>query len=355
VIQYPERPFRGNRIRSSQALADWHAQANVESALEPDICIVDAHHHLYGNGSETYHYLPKELKADIDSGHNIVATVYVEAYQAGWREDGPAELRSTGEVERIVRITSNHGWEFNRVASAIVSFVDLTAGDKVSSVLEAHLHAAQGRLRGVRQQATWDGGTVGRYITNAPIPKLLNDRRFMEGFARLREHGLSFDAAVYHTQLMDVAHLADAFPDVPIVLNHLGMPIGVEDFGRDRSGVFDRWRESMREVSLRSNVYVKIGGLGMAVHGFGFDSGRSPANSTTLAEAWRPFILTCIDTFEPDRCMFESNFPVDKQSCSYVALWNAYKIATRALSRSERENLFARTAARVYRLPQLPV
>jgi L-fuconolactonase len=349
-------PFIGNRIRTSKTLADWHAGAETEVAMEPELAIIDAHHHLYGDAADAHHYLLDELNADIDAGHRIVATVYVEAYHAGWRTEGPPELRSTGEIERIVRLTAapeSRPGDACRIASAIVSYVDLTSEARVASVLDAHLSTGQGRLRGVRQQSTWDGGRVGRFIANTPNPGLLNDRQFRNGYRRLREYGLSFEATVYHTQLAEVASLADGFPDIPIVLSHIGIPIGVEDYAQNRAQVFDRWRGGMRDLALRPNVNLKIGGLGMPVLGFGFEAGEKPANSSELAESWRSLILTCIETFGADRCLFESNFPIDRQSCSYVSLWNAYKIATRSLSQSERENVFGRTAVRVYRLPEL--
>jgi L-fuconolactonase len=349
-------PFIGNRIRTSEALADWHARADAEVAMEPELAIIDAHHHLYGDAADTHHYLIDELSADMDAGHRIVGTVYIEAYQAGWRTEGPPELRSTGEIERIVRLTAtpdSKPGDACRVASAIVSYVDLTSEASVVSVLDAHLSTGQGRLRGVRQQATWDGGRVGRFIANTPHPGLLNDRQFRNGYRRLQDYKLSFEATVYHTQLAEVVSLADAFPDIPIVLNHIGVPIGVEDYAQSPEQVFDRWRGGMRDLALRPNVNLKIGGLGMPVLGFGFEAREKPPNSSELAESWQPLILTCIETFGADRCLFESNFPVDRQSCSYVSLWNAYKIATRSLSQSEREDVFARTAARVYRLSEL--
>lgn len=349
-------PFIGNRIRTSEALACWHAGAEAEVAIEPELAIVDAHHHLYGDAADTHHYLLDELNTDLNAGHRILATVYVEAYHAGWRTDGPPELRSTGEIERIVRLTavpdSKTGCS-GRVANAIVSYVDLTAETSVAPVLDAHISAGQGRLRGVRQQATWDGGKVGQFIANTPTRGLLNDLQFRNGYRRLQEYGLSFEATVYHTQLAEVASLADAFPNIPIVLNHMGIPIGVEEYATNRKQVFDRWRCALRDLALRPNVSLKIGGLGMPVLGFGFEAGARPANSSELAKAWQPLILTCIETFGADRCLFESNFPVDRQSCSYVSLWNAYKIATRSLSQSEREDVFGRTATRVYRLSKL--
>ncbi len=360
--------FTGNRIRTSRELAGWHAGADAEAALDPDLAIVDTHHHLYGDVADTHHYLLAQLNADLDAGHRIAGTVYVEAYHAGWHTDGPPELRSTGEIERIVRLTSHASCGLaepaapnpesptsnaHRIAIGIVSHVDLSSEHSIVPVIDAHLHAAQGRLRGVRQQATWEGGNVGKFITSTPMPSLLGDRRFRANYARLQEYGLSFDATVFHTQLSDVASLADAFPDIPIVLDHMGIPIGVENYASQREQVVKHWRGALRELALRPNISLKIGGLGMPVLGFRFEARARPANSSELAEAWGPFIRDCIEAFGAGRCMFESNFPVDRQSCSYFSLWNAYKIATRELSSAERADVFGRTAARVYRLPVL--
>jgi L-fuconolactonase len=185
---------------------------------------------------------------------------------------------------------------------------------------------------------------------NAPV-QLLADPRFRQGLAHLERFDLSFDALVLHTQLGELAELADAFPGTRMVLNHVGCVLGVEDYGSGRAATFVGWEKDMRALAARPNVSVKVGGMGMPLFGFGFEHGHRPATSGELVRAWQPFIDTCVDAFGSQRCMFESNFPVDKQSCSYVALWNAFKLATRSWSREARADLFYRTACRTYRLP----
>jgi len=355
-MQSTANSYRGNRHRSTPDLAHWHAPWTPEPALEPALPIVDPHHHLYGTRAELYYYLRDDFEQDIlASGHNLVGTVWVEAYYSGWRTSGPEELRSLGEVENIVRATatplrSAHGP--CRVGAGLVSNVDLTLGDRAAEVLDLHVNAAQGRLSGVRHHASYDAGAIGRFMTPTQ-PQLLADPAFRRGVACLGRFGLSFDALVYHTQLDELAELADAFPNVAMVLNHVGIVIGVAEYAARRAEVLAQWRQSMRALSRRPNVFVKIGGMGMPVFGFGFEGQPRPAGSAALAQAWGPFIEFCIEAFGPARCMFESNFPVDKQSCGYGELWNAFKLASRSLSARERGQLFHGTACRVYRLPEL--
>ncbi|MBB3014065.1 amidohydrolase family protein [Cupriavidus alkaliphilus] len=349
------RPFGGNQVRKTDALLAWHRHAPTEAALEPNLPIIDTHHHLYGTPADASYYRLQDLATDI-GGHRMLGTVYVEAYQAGWRASGPPGMRSLGEVERIVDLTgapvcAAHGQ--CQIAAAIVSHVDLTLGNEVPAILSAHVAVGDGRLRGVRYQATYDAGVVGRHIRNSPMPGLLDDAGFRRGFACLADAGLTFDAAVYHTQLDEVARLADDFPDTVIILNHVGIPIGVEDYREQHDTVMRRWRAGLRELARRPNVMMKLGGLGMPVLGFGFEYADGPASSDVLAQAWRPYFETCVNAFGPARCMFESNFPVDKQSCSYTALWNAFKRATADCAEDERRDLFYRTACRVYHLPAL--
>jgi predicted TIM-barrel fold metal-dependent hydrolase len=230
--------------------------------------------------------------------------------------------------------------------------VDLTLGDAAAPVLEAHAAAAQGRLRGIRLHLTWDGGQVGKFTHSAPR-HLLADSGFRRGFAWLGKLGLGFDALLFHTQLPELIALADAFTETTIVLNHVGTVLGVEEYSADRAAVFAGWEKDMRALARRPNVNVKIGGMGMLLFGFGFESADRPATSAELAKAWQPYIDVCIDAFGPARCMFESNFPVDKQSCGYAEIWNAFKIATRGLSADERADLFYRSACRTYGLAAL--
>ncbi len=347
--------YRGSMPRSTEELLAWHGKAQKEEALEPDLPIVDPHHHLFGNDTDSHYYRLSDLERDLTGGHRIVGTVYVEAYGAGWRKIGPQALRPVGEVERIVEICATPlatRYGPCTVAAGIVAHADLTLGHAVTEVLEAHAAAAQGRLRGVRQLAARDDGLVGRFIKELPRQHLLMNPDFRIGLSQLKKHGLSFDVWVYHHQLHELIDLADSAPETPIVLDHVGGLIGVGEFRSDRAAVVAQWKNDLRKLAERPNVYVKVGGMSMPVFGFGFEQRERPATSAELAQAWQPLIDTCIDTFGTRRCMFESNFPVDNQSCGYTELWNAFKLATRSLSPDERNDLFYRTACQVYRLPE---
>lgn len=348
--------YRGTLQRSTGELADWHARAPREEALEPALPIVDPHHHLHGSSNDQHYYRIEDLARDLAGGHRIMSTVYVEAYEPGWHATGPQSLRPVGEVERIVALAKHPvitSQGHCQVAAGIVAHADLTLGDAVADVLAAHAVAGQGRLRGIRHVAPYDAGVVGRFIKGKPRPHLLADPAFRAGFAQLGRFGLSFDAWVYHPQLGEVRDLAEAFPATSIVLNHVGGLIGVEDYRSERAANVARWRGDLRSLAALPNLSIKIGGLGMPVFGFGFEHGERPASSTRLAQAWAPLIDTCIEAFGPGRCMFEGNLPVDKQSCGYTELWNAFKLASRRLSVDERSDLFHRTACRVYRLPDV--
>lgn len=346
-------PFRGNQPRSSAELAAWHALAVPEPVLDPELAIVDAHHHLYDDPARGSRYLLPDLLSDLDSGHRVTATVYVEAYSSMWRARGPEPMRPVGEIEFAAgmgAIADSGIYGPCRVAAAIVGHVDLMLGDAVGAVLDEELAAGRGRLRGIRQQLAHDAGTVGRHVKHMPPRDRMNEPQFRRGLAQLVSRGLHFEAWLYHHQLRDLAALARALPDLTIVLNHAGGRIGVEELRAQSADVIAAWRADLEALAALDNVVLKIGGLGMAVFGFGFEQGARPATSDELLPAWQPLIAECIELFGPDRCMFESNFPVDRQSCSYRALWNAYKRATAALSPAERLALFSGTATRVYRI-----
>lgn len=348
--------YRGSAPRTTRALHDWHALSAAPEALEPGMPIVDPHHHLFGAPEDALHYRLDDLRADLGGGHNVIGTVYMEAYESGWRATGPQALRPVGEVEQIVGLTGSSVRTAQgecRIAAGIVASADLCLGDAVTEVLEAEIAAGDGRLRGVRHHAATDDGTVGRFIKNRPRPHLLGEASFRQGFARLSRFGLSFDAWIYHTQLDELIDLADAFPDTTIVLDHVGAVIGVAEYRSRRADVLTYWEQRIRALARRPNIRVKIGGMGMPMFGFGFERAERPPASTELSQAWKPFIDTCIDAFGTTRCLFESNFPVDKQSCSYTELWNAFKLATTSLSQDERGDLFYRSACRTYRLPDL--
>jgi L-fuconolactonase len=351
-----EATYRGSMPRSTLSLEQWHAGAVREEVLEPDLPIVDPHHHLYGTAADTNYYRIEDFQKDLSVGHRIIGTVYMEAYKSGWRNTGPESLKSVGEIEMIRHATPGPiaiGRGLCHVAAGIVSNVDLTLGDGVSQVLDSHMEAAGGRLRGVRHHLAIVRGLVGRFIKEPPNPNLLSDPAFRKGYAQLQRHGMSFDAWIYQHQLDELINIADAFAQTPIVLNHLGTIIGVGEFRTQRADVIARWRSQMRGLAARPNVVVKLGGMGMPVFGFGFENGQRPATSSALAKAWQPLVEESIEAFGTSRCMFESNYPVDKQSCGYLTLWNAFKLLTRSMSSDERCDLFYRTACRTYRLPEL--
>lgn len=347
--------YRGNQHRPTKDLLAWQARATAEPAREPDLPIVDPHHHLFNTAVDPLYYRREDMEQDLAGGHRVLGTVYVAAYGAGWRNSGPEALRSVGEVERIVQLSAQplHTPQGPcRLAAGIISDVNLSLGDAAGEVLDAHMAAADGRLRGVRYYTTYHDGALSKFIPNAP-QQLMADAGFRRGFAQLERHRLSFDALVYHTQLRELAALADAFPRTTIVLNHVGMPVGVLDFASQRAEVRRQWEQDMRALAQRPNVVVKVGGMGMPIFGFGFEHGERPATTEALVQAWQPLMQVCIEAFGPARCMLESNFPVDKQSCGYTQLWNAFKLATAALSSTERQASLYRTACETYRLPDL--
>lgn len=352
-----ESDYRGTLLRMTDALCGWHCAGHTEMPLEPRLPIVDAHHHLFGTDADQLYYRVQDLREDVAGGHNVIGTVYCEAYDSGWYKDGPEALRPVGEVQMIVRaaqdasITTAHGP--CELAAGVVAHADMRLGHAVAGVLEAHVAVGAGRLRGVRHRTATDFGRVGSFIENRPAPHMLTNGQFQQGVRQLARYDLAFDAWVYHTQLDELIDLVDAAPDTTIVIDHVGGPIGVAEYRSYQADVTHLWKRKLRELAQRPNVSVKVGGMGMAFFGFGFEHQSQPAHSAALANAWKPCIDTCIEIFGPERCMFESNFPVDKQSASYTSVWNAFKLCTADLSASERCDLFFGTACRVYRLPHL--
>ena len=329
---------------------DW-LDRRRETIIEPELAIVDPHHHLVDR-PETGRYLLPELLADTGSGHDITATVYLE-WLSMYRAQGPADLRPVGEVEfanGMAAMAASGVYGKTQVCAGIVGHADLALGAPVERVLEAMIEAGGGRFRGIRfitashpDQAAW----------GSPVIRpsgLLRDPRVRAGFARLGPLGLSFDAWMYHTKLDDLIDLARAFPETRIVLDHVGGAIGLGPYTGKRDEVFAAWNGKIRELAACSNVHTKLGGLGMRMFGFTHHLGELPPNSEELAAAWRPYIETCIAAFGPERAMFESNFPVDKGSCGYAQLWNAFKRIVASYSATEKAALFAGTATKFYRL-----
>lgn len=326
----------------------WLARLS-EEVLEPDLPIVDAHHHLWEVAG--YEYFLDDLLADLAIGHRIEATVFVQCGYA-YRAHGTEALRPVGETERITAIAeeASRRQRATRVCAGIVGFADLRLGDAVDAVLEAHCAAAGTRFRGIRQIVARNDA-IRRHILPPPPEKLLADADFRRGFARLARFDLSFDAWLYHPQIPELTDLARAFPETPIVLNHLGGVLGIGSYSGRREEVFQIWRQSIRELAQCPNVHMKLGGLGLAVSGRDYHLAPLPASSGELAKDWQPHIAACIEAFGVERCMFESNFPVDKAACSYVVLWNAFKRLVSGASADEKAALFHDNAMRFYRLP----
>jgi L-fuconolactonase len=319
----------------------------LESPLEPELPICDAHHHLWQR--PPHGYMLGDLLQDLRAGHNIVATVAVECRYA-YRNFGAEELRPVGEVEFLESVAERAAADVTikpRVAAAIVGHADLLLGDAVAPVLEAHLAASPQRFRGIRQSATWDASDALR--SEAP-QGLLGDSRFRRGFDCLAKLGLSFDAWVYHPQLTELAELARGFPAVPIILNHIGAPLGVGPYASKRAEVFGLWSSGIVEVAKCPNVVVKLGGVGSLRSGYDWHERAVKPSSVELANILRPYLEHCIEQFGVHRCMFESNFPPEKLANNYVNLWNAFKRITEKYTPGERAALFHDTAARVYRI-----
>ena len=328
---------------------DW-LDRRKEAILEPELPIVDPHHHLWDKADGRY--LLDDLLADTGSGHTIVATVFVQA-RAMLRASGPVEMEHVGETEFVNGVAAMSASGFYgkmRACAGIVGHADLTLGSRVEPVLAAHMRAGGDRFRGIRHITAWDADTTIRNPSYAPPPGLLGDKAFREGFAVLDRLGFSFDAWLYHPQIGEVAELARAFPDTRIVLNHVGGPIGIGAYAGKHKEVFPVWAAAIKALAACPNVYVKLGGLGMRLGGFGFHELPEAPSSETLAAAWRPYIETCVTAFGASRAMFESNFPVDKGSYSYPVFWNACKLLAKGASATEKADLFAGTAARFYRL-----
>jgi predicted TIM-barrel fold metal-dependent hydrolase len=328
---------------------DWLAQY-TEDVIDPMRPIVDPHHHLWDRGGQRY--LIEELSGDIASGHNIIATVYVEA-RSMYRAKGPEEMRVVNEVafaNGAAAMSASGGYGRAAICAGIVGHANLLLGDRVKAVLEAEIAAGQGRFRGIRHSSAWDGEAAVASMYATRPQGLLLDATYRKGFACLAPLGLTFDAWLFHPQLGDFIDLARTFPQQRIILDHCGGPVGLGRFAGKREETFAAWKASIQDVAKCPNVVVKLGGLAMRLLGFDFHERPKPPSSEQAAAAWRPYIETCIEAFGPDRCMFESNFPPDKGQCSYQVIFNAFKRIATQYSEAEKTALFSKTATDVYQL-----
>ena len=349
VPKQPEALVEANRAREKR-LAEWLA-LRPEEALEPDLPIIDSHHHLWVRPGTQY--LLDEFLADVKTGHDIRGSVFVDC-GAFYRKSGPALMAPLGQLEfanGIAAMAASGTYGKTLACAGIVGAADLTVGADVAQVLDAQVVAGGGRFRGIRLIVKWDADEElnnGRVIVP---PGLMQDRDFRAGFAMLGPRKLSFDTMIYHPQILELADLARAFPNTTIILDHIGGLVArTRTYLARKEEATAHWRSSMAELAKCPNVFVKLGGLGMPYLGFGLEKLDVPASSQQLAEAWGPLFKYCIDTFSPDRCMFESNFPPDKDSVSYSVIWNAFKRVAAAYSADEKRSLFYGAAAKAYQL-----
>ena len=336
-------PFGGN---------DWHALTQ-ESSLEPELPICDPHHHFWDFRAARIpyqRYLLHELAADITSGHNVRSTVFVEA-RSMYRADGPEEMRPVGEVEFVQGLaaaSANGLYGPGRAAATIIGHANLNLGDQVEPVLQALQAASPNRFRGIRHSVTWDAEVANTAAHSAQGQ--LGADNFRAGARLLAKMGLSLEGWLYFRQLTELADFAKAVPDLTIILNHVGGLIREGIYANRDDEILPIWRSGIAAVAACPNVVIKLGGMGMPANGFDWHTRTQPIGSEELAESMAPFMNYCIEQFGPERCMFESNFPVDKVSFSYNIMYNAFKRLSKDYSATERAAMFHDTAARVYKI-----
>ncbi|NIZ15732.1 amidohydrolase [Phaeobacter sp. HF9A] len=316
-----------------------------EDILAPGQPIFDCHHHLWHRAEGRYG--AEELMADLRAGHDVRASLFVQC-RTGYRVDGPEALRPVGEVETVLDWTRGQ----DRFPVGIIAMADLQLGDSVRPVLDALIEAGHGHVKGIRNTTAWHADPLVRSNPKPPPDGLLRSDAFRDGAQAVAARGLSLDVWAYQTQLDEVRALAATLPDLTIIVNHCGGPLGVGPHDRFAPENFQNWRNALAAIAALPNTRIKIGGFGLGVFGWPYTDAALPPHSATLAEDWRPWVETCFDLFTPRRAMFESNFPVDKGQFSYRALWNAFKRLAASLSRDDQDALFWRSATQSYGIDQ---
>ena len=336
---------------STKNIKEWLAQVK-EDIVDPERRLVDAHHHLWHKDHRRDQYLVEDLWEDTGSGHCIEQTVFVDC-RADYFTDGPTIMRPVGETHFVVQaIEQTHSNPDAAHIGAIVSHADLSHGATIQEVLQAHINVGKGWFRGIRHHGSW---SASEEIENSHLdipPNLYTNAKFQEGFACLAPLNLSFDAWLYHPDIPDLTELARKFPETTIILDHLGGPLGIGPYAGYRDEVFYKWKQDIANLAKCPNVIAKLGGIAMPINGFGWNNAEKPATSDEIVVAHRPYYLHMIEHFGPNRCMFESNFPVEKVSVSYHVLWNAFKKIAAQFSESEQDALLRGTAVRAYRMEE---
>ena len=334
---------------------EWLDQV-TEEIVDQDLEIIDPHHHLWPGTPRTdgvsadNRYLLEDLWNDTQSGHNLVKTVFVECGQ-GYYESGSEAMKPVGETRFVVEVAEEAKQDVSKAQiEGIVGHADMMLGESAREVLEAHLEEGKGRFKGIRHGASWDESDEIRNSHSNPIQSIYLDDEFQKGIEQLDALNLTLDAWNYHKQIKELTELAKCFPNLKIVQNHFGGPLGIGPYAGRREEVFSVWQESITELAERDNVVIKIGGLAMPINGWGWHKRELPVNSDEFIESHGRYYLHAIKCFGVERCMFESNFPVDKRSISYPVLWNGFKKIVEDFSTEEKEYLFYKTAAEFYSL-----
>jgi len=325
---------------------EWLAQV-VEPIIDPAREIIDPHHHFWNRGGHIYEL--DQLWADTGSGHNIRQTVFVECRSA-WDEAAPVMMQPVGETRYVAALAGQAKQHPDRAQiGGIVGFADLRNPDLIK-VLDAHEAAGSGRFRGIRHAGAWAGDMSFLMIAGRGFQGQYADPDFRRGVALLGERGLTYDTWHYHPQTPDFIELARGVPSTTMVFDHFGTPLGVGPFQDRRDAYFPVWKDQMARLAECPNVIAKLGGLAMPDNGWGWHKRATPPTSDEFVAAQGDWYHHMINCFGPERCMFESNFPVDRASISYPVLWNGLKKIASRYSDTAQEALFSGTARRIYRL-----
>jgi predicted TIM-barrel fold metal-dependent hydrolase len=327
-----------------------------EEILDPNIEIIDPHHHLWHGPEDhpgvkgSYRYLLEDLWKDTSSGHNIKKTVFIDCGQEYYQE-GPEQFKPVGETEFVVEIAKQAQEDLSQAQIAgIIGHANMMLGSSVKEVLELHLDKGEGLFRGIRHAGGWDKDERVKNAHSHPTPYIYLEDKFQDGLRELSSLGMVFDTWHYHNQIKDLTKLANNIPELVIIHDHFGGPLGIGPYIGKREEIFEQWKEDIYELSRCKNVYAKLGGLAMPVNGWDWHKRDKPASSDEIVSEQGKYYLYTLECFGPERCMFESNFPVDKQSVAYHIIWNAYKKMVKDYSEKDKFNLFFGTAEKVYKL-----
>tara|TARA_B100000945_G_scaffold317025_1_gene319080 strand:- start:2726 stop:3745 length:1020 start_codon:yes stop_codon:yes gene_type:complete len=336
-------------------LDDWLDQIE-EEIIDPHQKIIDPHHHLWPGPSRTegtssaFRYLLEDFWKDTNNGHHIVKSVFVECGQ-GYLESKSKEYAPVGETEFVLEVSKQAKKKKNFTQiEGIVGHADMMLGSSVKEILEAHIDAGEGLFKGIRHGASWDESKEIRNSHSDPIRHIYLNDDFQKGVSELESLGLTLDAWNYHTQISELNKLAKLFPNLKIVQNHFGGPLGIGPYADKKNEVYESWKQDISELAENKNVFLKLGGLAMPINGWDWHKRDIPASSSELYEKHKDYYLHSINEFGAERCMFESNFPVDKRSISYKSLWNAFKLITHGFTQEKKDLLFYKTAESFYQL-----